>query len=356
MSHLSFPLHDAAAVNKAARSLALAEEHAVPFNTSDLAIVNNWRSSHDYPLNGIHMTMKGRAKKILGGKTPLTAQRIKRLDSILLKLQDRPQMKLSQMQDIGGCRVILPKLEHVVQLRRLYQSSPVVHEVLAPKDYIAEPVEDSGYRSLHLKFKFAGRGAWSSLWAGLKVEMQVRTLLQHQWATAVEAAGTLKVQAFKSRRGDPDWLRFFKLVSSEFARIEGTPLVLNTPESQKERIDEIKHLDSQHHILQTLGQYAALIPQINKRKNAYFYVMKLDPIGRTVVIYEFPKQEAAESALFLEKLELETERPAQVVRVSVPSLKALERAYPNYFLDTSQFLKEVAQLIGYDKPLVYAAR
>jgi hypothetical protein len=160
------------------------------------------------------MTLKNRASRVLGGGKPLTAQRIKRLESILIKLREKSSMKLSQMQDIGGCRVILPSLDHVYALRDIYASDQLVHEALNPKDYIAEPNPDSGYRSLHLKFRFASDRESSQPWVGLKIEMQIRTALQHQWATAVETAGTMKDQALKSKRGDPEWLRFFKLVSS----------------------------------------------------------------------------------------------------------------------------------------------
>ena len=36
----------------------------------------------------------------------------------------------------------------------------------------------------------------------LRIEMQIRTKLQHIWATAVETMGTFLGQALKSRQGD----------------------------------------------------------------------------------------------------------------------------------------------------------
>jgi hypothetical protein len=343
MGHTIRPQYDASTVNRSARLLAASDAAGVHYDDAALEVVNNWRASHDYPLNSIHMTLKGRANRTSGVKA-ITAQRIKRLDSIVLKLQDRPTMKLSQMQDIGGCRVIVPTLEDVWALRDLYHSSPVVHDSLMPKDYIAEPVADSGYRSLHLKFRFKGRGS-SEPWDGLKIEMQIRTALQHQWATAVEAAGTIKVQAFKSRRGDEDWRRFFALVSCAFAYKEKTAHVPMTPETYSDLIDEIRALNGQNHITTTLHRYAAVISQIKRSKDAHFYVMSLNPDNLQVELWEFAKSEAARSAVFLAELEQRTAKPVQVVRVSVESLKALERAYPNYFLDTRQFVAEVNRLL-----------
>ena len=70
-----------------------------------LDIINNWRSSHNFPLNTFHIGLKRRAKII--DPTAITAQRIKRLASIEAKLRRFPTMTLSQMQDIGGCRAIV---------------------------------------------------------------------------------------------------------------------------------------------------------------------------------------------------------------------------------------------------------
>jgi len=59
----------------------------------------------------------------------------------------------------------------------------------------------------------------------LRVELQIRTKLQHLWATAVETMGTFLGQALKSRQGSQDWLDFFTLISSAFSFIEGTPQI-----------------------------------------------------------------------------------------------------------------------------------
>ncbi len=339
MAVYSRPEHEASEVNHAARKLVEATREGATLDTDALAIVNKWRAAHDFPLNGIHMTMKGRAKRLPGGDK-LTAQRIKRLDSILLKLQDRPTMKLSQMQDIGGCRVILPSIKHVYALKDKYVDHPVVHEMLPPKDYITDPVEDSGYRSLHLKFRYVGRGT-SEPWNGLKIELQIRTLLQHRWATAVEAAGTLRGELFKSRRGDQDWRRFFQLASAAYAVTERTAVVPNTPTKFGEIMEELRALDQRHKIISTMAGYSNVISKIDKTRGAYYYLLHLDPDANKIQVWEYAKNKGAESADHLARLEQEVSRPAQVVRVSVSSVANLRRAYPNYFLDTKAFLQDL---------------
>ena len=68
-----------------------------------LAIINNWRASHAYPLNTFQLTLRRKARKI--ERDAIVAQRAKRLESIHAKLARQPSMRMSQMQDIAGCRV-----------------------------------------------------------------------------------------------------------------------------------------------------------------------------------------------------------------------------------------------------------
>jgi len=70
-----------------------------------LSVINNWRSSHSYPLHILKKTMHYRARNVEG--TCLSAQRLKRLSSVATKLRRNKNMKLSQMQDIGGCRAVM---------------------------------------------------------------------------------------------------------------------------------------------------------------------------------------------------------------------------------------------------------
>jgi hypothetical protein len=88
-----------------------------------LDIINNWRSSHSFPLNAFHVTLRGRARNI--DQTALTAQRIKRLPSIVLKLKRFPDMRLAQMQDLGGCRAVVKTIAYVDKLVAAYKRAIV---------------------------------------------------------------------------------------------------------------------------------------------------------------------------------------------------------------------------------------
>src|SRR5438445_10914543 len=98
-------------VNRAGRALACAAALDEDPSDESLEIIINWRSSHSWPLNTFKLWLLDKAEDI--DSTSLVAQRLKRLSSIAAKLRRFPEMKLSQMQDIAGCRAILNTVREV---------------------------------------------------------------------------------------------------------------------------------------------------------------------------------------------------------------------------------------------------
>ena len=98
------PKYSRGSVNKAGNLLAANHWDDKDFiNIGQMFdVINNWRSSHSYPLLASRMTLTGRARGI--DHRAIIAQRLKRLESINTKLRNNENMALSQMQDIGGCR------------------------------------------------------------------------------------------------------------------------------------------------------------------------------------------------------------------------------------------------------------
>lgn len=342
MSDYASPQFSIIEVNSAGRVLASFD--GTPSELSNaISVIDNWRASHSYPLQSFYVTLKRRA--CIVHKAALTAQRIKRLESIARKLFMNRDMKLSQMQDIGGCRAILPTIAHVRELEKIYKDSKWSHKWLSPKDYIAKP-KPSGYRSVHLKYRFSGRGS-KCAYDGLKIEIQLRTKLQHTWATAVEASDTFTKQALKSSHGSSEWMRFFALMASVFAIREKEALVPGTPTTLAELSEELRQLNAAHHFTTTFPGYRSVLPHITDRKDATYFLVTLDPVLRKLNIKGFQKNESKQANAECTEIEkrLGIDSRTQVVLVSVASVNSLKRAYPNYFLDTDDFLKEVNKII-----------
>ena len=72
--------------------------------------VNDWRTLHLTALDALQNTLIPllRKKKV---SIDFTSRRLKRLTSILYKLDINPEMKLGGMQDIGGLRVVVPTVD-----------------------------------------------------------------------------------------------------------------------------------------------------------------------------------------------------------------------------------------------------
>lgn len=307
-------------------------------------IVSNWRASHHRPLNTFYMALKSRAEAI--DTKAIASQRIKRLESITSKLKLQPKMKLSQMQDIGGCRAVMPTVAKVRTLQARYVESDDYHIRKSGKDYITEP-KSTGYRGVHLIYRYKRRKPCSH--DGLQVEIQIRTQQQHIWATAVEAAGTFTNQALKSNQGSGDWRRFFALVSSEYAEYERCPIVPGTPESRAERTGEIIHLAERLHVVNVLKAYSATLNAFTELPRMKYYLIELDPVRLKVDIIPFPAARTEEANRRYTELERDAASAGgqrQVVLVSVESIQALRQAYPNYFLDTTRFVQSVREIIG----------
>ena len=101
----------------------IADEKVVWIANRDqmLAIINNWRSSHSFPLQRFKMTLLGRARAV--DPKAIIAQRLKRLVSIEAKLRRFPQMRLTQMQDVGGCRAVVRNIDQLNELVKKYAVS-----------------------------------------------------------------------------------------------------------------------------------------------------------------------------------------------------------------------------------------
>lgn len=115
-----------------------------------IKIIDNWRAAHAYPLHVIYMHLRGMSQT---QNNIIVAERLKRLDSIINKLKREPTMSLWTMQDLGGCRFIVPTIADVYKYSEQYQRSRIRHKLIKKYDYIASP-KTSGYRSLHLVFQF----------------------------------------------------------------------------------------------------------------------------------------------------------------------------------------------------------
>lgn len=332
----AFPEHPWNQVNRAGRVISKREISVTDEQVARaFDVVDNWRACHGYPLNTFQVTLRRRARLIY--KSVSVSQRTKRLESIVRKLR-AGKMQLTQMQDVAGCRAVLANADMVRRLRDYYLNSEY-HTFKNQKDYIEVPKAD-GYRSIHLIYRFRGTEERSH-YDNLHIEIQLRSHLQHAWATAVEAVGTFTKQALKWQGGTEDWQRFFALMSSAIAKIEGTPVVQGTPNSKTELSREIRRLVRRLNVKHLLQAYNLTLEYAGSLKGsqARLLLVHMIPGESRVQVRGFKLKEfqLANQEYIARERELREGSVEQVVLVKVDSLQSLRRAYPNYFLDTNRF-------------------
>ena len=292
-------------------------------------VLANFRSAHGYPMQSMIGHVRNKALSI--DKKAIVVRRLKRIPSIINKLKRIPTMQVSTMGDIGGIRVIVSSIDQVLQLAKILENSKTHNKLIRKNDYVASPKE-SGYRSIHLTYSYQGQ---KKDYQDLRVEIQIRSMVQHSWATAVEVVGTFSHQNLKASSGDAQWLDFFKDASKAFICLEAKQAI---PTALKLSLENsIKQLK----VYDILRSYAIAIKE-SERKDGY-YLLQLDVLEKTIYArYVKPSLliEAYEDYRRIEQevAEIETQ---DVVLVSASSLNDLKKAYPNYFADTLLFIRNL---------------
>lgn len=317
------------------------EDFEKAFNTLSI-----WRSLHSYPINTFQALIRKKIKD-LNILDALVAQRLKRAPSIIKKLERFPRMQLDRMQDIGGIRVVVNHIEEVYSIHSSLTRARIKHQaVLPPHDYIKFPKPD-GYRSLHQVFRY-NSDTHPEL-NGLSIEVQIRTKLQHSWATAVETLGIIEKSSFKTGEGSEKIKRFFKLSSAIFSIEENLPILDEYKEKRAvEIVEEFEELQNELRIfkkLEGLTFSAKQIESVGDNKNAY-HVIVLDTDKLTVSLTPFSPKQLLMAEQFYKSLEIGSKnmKNIDVVLISAGNLKDIKKAYPNYFLDTQVFIKSLNRI------------
>ena len=318
-------------VDRAARKLV---DNNIPLEKKleNIAILANFRSAHAYPMQSMLVSFRKQATSI--DKKAIVVQRLKRIPSIIGKLKRYPKMQASKMGDIGGIRIIFNDVKKVCQLQEKLKKWKTKNKLVSERNYLESP-KSSGYRSIHFIYSYQNK---KKNYQGFKVELQIRSAIQHAWATAVEIVGTFYQQNLKASDGDQEWLDFFNSVSQAFACLEQKQKI--NKDLQKEISTQIKILN----IFDILAGFT-IAAKYSDKKDGY-YLLQLDIKNQKVSVRFFTTSFLLEAYQEYRRIEQEiSEDPTQdVVLVAARSLTELKKAYPNYFADTRIFIQNLKKI------------
>jgi ppGpp synthetase/RelA/SpoT-type nucleotidyltranferase len=163
-----------------------------------LQIVVEFRTAHQNPMLKLFDFLKFHAAGTPRGRV---SHRLKRMDRLVEKLGRHP-MRLSQMEDVGGCRAVVPGLRELRLLSGLMLAVAETNDTIdlrSDDDYVTNP-KPTGYRGRHLVFRVDGRS----------IEAQIRTSHQDRWAQAVEDALGRTGFNVKDAEGPEELLLYFE--------------------------------------------------------------------------------------------------------------------------------------------------
>jgi hypothetical protein len=130
----------------------------------------------------------------------------------------------------------------------------------------------------------------------------------------------------KVKSASEEWLRFFVRMSNVFALREGTAQVPGTPENHEDLVTEIREINKRENITQSLWGWNNTIHLLEdvKHADADLFLLSLNTVERRLNVRSYTDQWFQSSG----------------------SLEAVRRAYPNYYVDTSGFVRAVENEIG----------
>lgn len=323
-----------------------------------IKMIQNFREIHMYPLMLMKNHLARAAKSI--DRNIIVARRLKRLATIIDKLE-RPTLdgknnnaiRLTRMQDIGGCRAIVKNANQLIKLHQKLVVSRSAHKIIHTSDYLSP--KESGYGGVHLIYSCFENSEEENEWKKTKIEVQLRTKLQHSWATSLEIIDTLEQMNLKtSIDGHDEWREFFalagKLVAHDDGFIKISPIDLDSHQKR------LKELEVKLNVISKLLRFSLAIRATTspnnpylKKKNVGMCLISLEPnnikkttekdkteISLTLNVRAFKVNETHKALEALNEIELNKDIPLSVL-LSTSDAKNLKKAYPNYFGSSNEF-------------------
>lgn len=301
-------------------------EQSVSIDDETITELQSYRTSYKEALAQTFNILCASSKKI--HPTCIVAFRIKRFQSIISKLERYSEMRFSRMWDIAGCRCILRNDKEVYRLKSIIENDKLL-EIVKEYDYIAKPQND-GYKSLHL---FVKHGCSDKI-----IEVQLRSLVNHNWATLVEISDLLFDSKLKEYGEHKELLRFHLLLS-------------NTETLSIKDKYEISKIIKTYNYFEKLSEvFARNYIKVRKQwfelesQNSHKYFLietTKDDVPKIDSFSNF--QDAENTYLNIYK----TRQNANIVltHLQMPNYKQISIAYSNYILTFHNFLSECLDIL-----------
>jgi ppGpp synthetase/RelA/SpoT-type nucleotidyltranferase len=187
-------------INKLGREIRLKLRDNIALLDDELSGLQEYRISFKEDLSDVFRLIATLSSQ--GRKDNIVSFRIKRIESILSKIKREPTMSLGNMGDIAGCRVIVYSL---TELNNLVGSINKNFTINNFNDYVTTP-KDDGYNGYHFYVR-------SPRNEHKLIEIQIRLISTHKWASLVEILDILYDLKLKEGQENKELQDFIKILS-----------------------------------------------------------------------------------------------------------------------------------------------
>lgn len=279
---------------------------------------------------------------------------MKRLETIIDKLQRKSldgettnATCVTNMNDIGGCRAIFPNLESLKKVKERLQVTVEKADRVKIKDiddYITNPKpNDCGYRCLHVIYRYDHASGKS-----FNIEVQLRTRLQHLWATTVEIVDILEGTKIKTHSHSPtedkeklqiQWEELLSIMSRYIADAEGVIALSN--DNKVQFSNRLIELNGEINALSRLKSFKILSEKVKGcRDDSIEHVLLIINETSLEMIFsaEFEDYTPAISMYNTAEKMAHSYEGLNTLLISTKNMGQLSEAYPNYLGDCASFI------------------
>jgi ppGpp synthetase/RelA/SpoT-type nucleotidyltranferase len=261
------------------------------------------------------------------------AQRLKRKPQILRKLK-RLSVRLTQLQDIGGLRIIVNQNDDVDRISKIVEDAIASDDrflFLKNTDYRPSGRDDSGYRALHKIIKYGP----------LQLELQVRSRAQHYWSESVERTSVFYGKRIKEGEGSNVVRLYFKNLSQLFSRVENgqkrPPDAIAILEKLRDKAEEVIRNEGHSHLMDGYVNEDVIRAMLDKEKSnprAFNnWILVFDWSSASFVTWDIASSDTDEASAQYSRYEREFPegQKYEVVLIGSSDIATVQKTHSHYF-------------------------
>jgi len=192
--------------------------------------------------------------------------------------------------------------------------------------------------------KFPGEAVDSKF----QIEIQLRTEIQHAWATALEIIDLFTRQKLKANDGNRHWQDFFRLAAEALSALDDGDV---DQERHKETYLQVSRLAHDLHIIakfKAFNNSLKVLEESGVKAVEGYYLLQINTRKPTIQYQFFPIEAYDLAVAHYLSTETTSMKKADLVvaLVSTDSMRNLKEAYPNYFADSVNFVRYLETIIA----------